>query len=71
MSVPESRGLRGAWNRVAYTFGGLLDRLRGEELVYLHDVRRMELQLAAAGFRLASADRLGKWHVGIYLRSPH
>jgi SAM-dependent methyltransferase len=70
MSVPESRGLRGVWNRVAYTFGGLVDWLRGEEPVYLHDVRRMELQLAAAGFRLASADRLGKWHVGIYLRSP-
>jgi magnesium-protoporphyrin O-methyltransferase len=68
MTVPESRGLRGAWNRVAYTFSGLLDRLRGEEPVYLHDVRRMERLLAAAGFRLESAERTGKWHVGIYLR---
>ncbi|HYM51995.1 MAG TPA: methyltransferase domain-containing protein [Candidatus Dormibacteraeota bacterium] len=68
MTVPESRGLRGAWNRIAYTFGGIVDSLRGEERVYLHDVRRMERRLSEAGFRLDQAERLGKWHVGIYLR---
>jgi magnesium-protoporphyrin O-methyltransferase len=68
MTVPESRGLRGAWNRIAYTFGGIVDSLRGEERVYLHDVRRMERQLSEAGFRLDQAERLGKWHLGIYLR---
>jgi hypothetical protein len=68
ISVPESRGLRGAWNRVTYTLGHILDWLRNGEPVYLHDVRRMERSLAAADFQLASADRIGKWHVGIYLR---
>lgn len=68
LTVPESRGLRGAWNRVVYTFGGILDSLRGEERVYLHDVGRMELRLATAGFRLDYAERIGKWHLGIYLR---
>jgi SAM-dependent methyltransferase len=68
MTVPESRGLRGAWNRVVYTAGGALDALRGEERVYLHDVRRMERRLAAAGFTLDHAERIGKWHLGIYLR---
>jgi SAM-dependent methyltransferase len=68
ITVPESRGLRGAWNRVAYTFGGMLDTIRGEERVYLHDLRRLERTIAAAGFRLQHRERLAKWHVGIYVR---
>jgi magnesium-protoporphyrin O-methyltransferase len=68
MTVPESRGLRGAWNRVVYTLGGALDYVRGEERVYLHDVRRMEQRLSAAGFALDHAERIGKWYLGIYLR---
>jgi magnesium-protoporphyrin O-methyltransferase len=70
MTVPESRGLRGAWNRVVYLFGGILDTIRGEERVYLHDVRHLERSLAAAGFRLEHGERLAKWHLGIYLRDP-
>lgn len=70
MTVPESRGFRGAWNRVTYTFGAIADTIRGEDRVYLHDVRRLERRLSAAGFRLEDAERLGKWHVGIYLRDP-
>jgi SAM-dependent methyltransferase len=68
MTVPESRGLRGVGNLVVYTLGGLLDYVRGEERVYLHDVRRMERRLSAAGFGLDHAERIGKWHLGIYLR---
>jgi SAM-dependent methyltransferase len=68
MTVPESRGLRGAWNRVVYLFGGILDTIRGEERVYLHDVRRLERILAESGFRLEHRERLAKWHVGIYVR---
>jgi SAM-dependent methyltransferase len=68
MTVPESRGLRGAWNRVVYTVGAGLDYVRGDEPVYLHDVRRMERRLSAAGFALDHAERIGKWHLGIYLR---
>ncbi|HTE65028.1 MAG TPA: class I SAM-dependent methyltransferase [Candidatus Binatia bacterium] len=68
MTVPESRGLRGVWNRLVYTVGGALDYVRGEERVYLHDVGRMEQRLSAAGFALDHAERIGKWHLGIYLR---
>jgi magnesium-protoporphyrin O-methyltransferase len=69
MSIPESRGLRGAWNRLTYPLGDLLDRLRGEDRVYLHDVRRIEARLAAAGFRLHRAEWLGKWYIGTYRRA--
>ena len=68
MTVPESRGLRGAWNRLVYTVGAVLDYVRGDEPVYLHDVRRMERRLSAAGFALDQAERIGRWHLGIYLR---
>ncbi|MEO6060144.1 MAG: class I SAM-dependent methyltransferase [Candidatus Limnocylindria bacterium] len=70
MTIPESRGLRGAWNRLLYPLGDLLDRLRGEDRVYLHDVRRIEARLVAAGFRLHRAEWLGKWYIGTYLRAP-
>lgn len=70
MTIPESRGLRGAWNRLAYPLGDLLDRLRGEDRVYLHDVRRIEARLIAARFRLHHEEWLGKWYIGIYRRAP-
>lgn len=70
VTIPESRGLHGAWNRVVYPVGDLLDRLRGEDRVYFHDVRRIETLLTAAGFQLHRADRVGKWYLGIYLRAP-
>jgi SAM-dependent methyltransferase len=68
ITVPETRGLRGTWNRVTYAVGGLLDRLRGEEPVYLHDVRRMERRLTAGGFRVERGEHFGKWYVAVYLR---
>ncbi|MDH4333853.1 MAG: class I SAM-dependent methyltransferase [Chloroflexota bacterium] len=68
MSVPESRGLRGVWNRLTYPLGNLLDRLRGKDPVYLHDVRRIEARLLATGFRLHRGEWVGKWYVGIYQR---
>ena len=70
MTIPESRGLRGVWNRLTYPVGDLLDRLRGEDRAYLHDVRRIEARLVAAGFRLHHREWLGKWYLGIYLRAP-
>ncbi len=70
MTVPESRGARGIWNRLTYGLGAVLDRLRGQDQVYLHDVGGIELQLAAAGFRLERGEWLGKWYLGIYLREP-
>ncbi len=67
-SLPESRGLRGAWNRLTYPIGNMLDRLRGEDRVYLHDVRAIERRLAAAGFRLHSGEWLGKWYLSVFVR---
>jgi SAM-dependent methyltransferase len=68
ITVPESRGLRGAWNWLLYTSMGLWDALRGNARVYLYDVAKIEQQIAEAGFRLTTRQRLGKWHLGIYER---
>jgi SAM-dependent methyltransferase len=69
ITVPESRGLRGAWNRVVYTALGAWDRVfANDDRVYLHDVARIEAAILAAGFRLRSTARLDKWHLGVYAR---
>jgi SAM-dependent methyltransferase len=69
ITVPESRGLRGAWNRIVYTALGAWDRVfANEDRVYLHDVGRMEAAILAAGFRRRSAARLDKWYLGVYAR---
>jgi len=68
MTVPESRGPAGSRNRIVYAVGAILDRIRGEEPVYLHDIRRIESRLAAAGFRTARGERTGKWYVGVHVR---
>ncbi|MGH2457106.1 MAG: class I SAM-dependent methyltransferase [Candidatus Limnocylindria bacterium] len=69
ITVPESRGMRGAWNRVAYAALRAWDRITGSpDRAWVHDVRRMEARLTAAGFRLTTAEHLGKWFVGIYRR---
>lgn len=70
MSVPESRGLRGAWNRVVYGLDGLRSRLLREERVYLYDVPGLERAVRAAGFALHRSRRLGKWYLAVYLRQP-
>ncbi|MGH2428402.1 MAG: methyltransferase domain-containing protein [Candidatus Limnocylindria bacterium] len=70
LSVPESRGLLGVRNRLRYGIEGKWDRLRGNERTYLHDVRRIERRLVAAGFRRHAAEQLGKWYLGVYVRGP-
>jgi SAM-dependent methyltransferase len=69
VSLPESRGWRGLVNRPlwALEYHGW-DRWRGGCRGYVHDVRRIERRLAAAGFERAATDRLGLWHVGVYDR---
>jgi magnesium-protoporphyrin O-methyltransferase len=68
ITVPESRGLRGAWNRFVHASMGLWDAVRGEARVYLHDVAMIEALITRAGFRLETRERLGKWYLGIYVR---
>ncbi|MEP7082937.1 MAG: class I SAM-dependent methyltransferase [Chloroflexota bacterium] len=67
-SVPESRGLRGVWNRLAYGLEGAWDRLRGQPRSWLHDVERIHRRLAADGFTRAVWGREGKWYLAVYRR---
>lgn len=67
-SVPESRGPRGAWNRLTYWLEGTWDRLRRNPRTWVHDVRRIDRCLAAAGFTLAACGREGKWYLALYRR---
>lgn len=67
MSVPESRGIRGAWNRVVYGLDPLRSRLLREGRVYLHDVPRLERAISRAGFVRHRSEHLGKWYMALYL----
>lgn len=68
MSVPESRGIRGAWNRVVYGLDLVRSWLRREGRVYLHDVPRLERAIRDAGFVHHRSRRTGKWYLAVYLR---
>jgi SAM-dependent methyltransferase len=68
ISVPESRGWRGLVNRPLWLAEFAWDRWQGGCRGYVHDLRRIEGRLAAAGFRPAGSDRIGLWHIGIYDR---
>ena len=70
ITVPESRGWRGLVNRPLWAVEFAWDRLRGGCRGYVHDLRRIERRLAAAGFGLAASTRVGLWHIGIYDRAP-
>lgn len=70
ISLPESRGWRGMLNRMLWGAQNLWDRVSGGCPGYVHDLRRIETQLARAGFRPASrrATHIGLWYVGVYDR---
>ncbi len=68
IAVPESRGWRGLVNRPLWLAEFAWDRWQGGCRGYVHDLRRIERRLAAAGFQPAGSDRLGLWHIGIYDR---
>jgi SAM-dependent methyltransferase len=68
ISVPESRGWRGLVNRPLWLAEFAWDRWQGGCRGYVHDLRRIERNLAAAGFRPAGSDRIGLWHIGFYDR---
>lgn len=70
MTVPESRGVRGAWNRIVSTAEALWSRVTGEGRVYVHDIAQIERRIHAAGFRLHHAERSGRWFLAIYVRDP-
>lgn len=68
LSVPESRGWRGVVNRPLWAAEYLWDRWQGGCRGYVHDLRRIERRLAAAGFAPAGSRRIGLWHIGVYDR---
>jgi 2-polyprenyl-3-methyl-5-hydroxy-6-metoxy-1,4-benzoquinol methylase len=68
ISVPESRGWRGLLNRPMWLAENVWDLLTGGCLGYVHDLRRIERRLAAAGFRPRVATHVGLWHVAVYER---
>ena len=68
LSVPESRGWRGLVNRPLWLAEYIWDRWFGGCRGYVHDLKRIERRLAAAGFVPTASDRVGLWHIGIYDR---
>jgi magnesium-protoporphyrin O-methyltransferase len=70
ITVPESRGWRGLVNRPLWTIEFAWDRLRGGCRGYVHDLRRIERRLAAAGYEPAGTARIGLWFLGLYDRVP-
>ena len=69
LSVPESRGWRGLVNRPLWLAEyAAWDRWRGGCRGYVHDLKRIERRLAAAGFVPTATDRVGLWHIGVYDR---
>lgn len=68
LSVPESRGWRGLLNRPVWFAEYAWDRWWGGCRGYVHDLKRIERRLAAAGFVPTASDRIGLWHVGVYDR---
>ncbi len=69
ITLPESRGLRGLVNRPLWAAENVWDLLNGGCRGYVHDLRRIEKRLAAAGFQAGPSARVGLWHIGIYDRS--
>jgi magnesium-protoporphyrin O-methyltransferase len=68
ITLPESRGWRGLVNRPMWAAENIWDLLNGGCRGFVHDVRRIEQRLAAAGFQAGPSARVGLWHIGIYER---
>lgn len=69
VSVPESRGWRGLVNRVLWGIEAGWDTLRRGCRGYVHDVRRIERRLGAAGLRRTDSLHLGLWYLARYERA--
>ena len=70
ISVPESRGWRGLINHPLWRLENVWDLLHGGCRGYVHNLRRLERQLAQAGFRplAGRSGHIGLWFVGVYER---
>jgi 2-polyprenyl-3-methyl-5-hydroxy-6-metoxy-1,4-benzoquinol methylase len=69
MTAPESRGWRGLANRPLWAGENLMDLFTGGCRGYVHDLRRFERTLAAAGFLAARRRHQRLWFIGSYERA--
>jgi len=69
-SVPISRGWRGVVNRAFVSLENATNSLRGRPCPgFVHDVRRIEALLTAAGFRRKRDARRGLWYIAVFDRA--
>jgi magnesium-protoporphyrin O-methyltransferase len=70
-SVPYSRGWRGLITRTGVTLENATNRFRGRPCPgYVHDVRKIEARLTAAGFRRLRKTGTWLWYAAVWERSP-
>ena len=69
ITLPDSRGWRGLANHVVWTAENAWDLLSGGCRGYVHDLQRIERQLADRGFRPTATRHVGLWHIGVYDRA--
>jgi SAM-dependent methyltransferase len=68
-SVPISSGWRGLVNRAIVSMENATNSLRGRPCPgFVHDVRRIEARLGAAGFHKTRTARQGLWYVAVFDR---
>jgi magnesium-protoporphyrin O-methyltransferase len=69
-SVPVSYGWRGLITRAIETIENATNRVRGRPCPgYVHDIRRIEARLAAAGFSRSLHARVGLWYAAVWDRA--
>lgn len=68
MGRPESVGWRGWINRPRWGAEAVWDLLHGGCRGVVHDVRRIDRRLAAAGLRRGPGGHAGLWHYAIHTR---
>lgn len=69
-SVPNSRGWRGLLNQVLWRSSNIPLHFGGSGCPgFVHSVDAIERRLAAAGFALRGADRLGLWYAAVWDRA--
>lgn len=69
-SVPESRGWRGLLNSISWRAEGLLKAVFTRDACpgHVHDVRRIERRIEAAGFSKVSSGRSGLWYAAVFAK---
>lgn len=68
-TVPESLGVRGLVNRLLMRVELIVTRLQGRPCPgYVHDLRRIETALGAAGFRPGPTRTDGLWRIAVFAR---